>query len=69
MSELADLAGERHAARCSGSVCHSAISNAPKIRARSRSASSIVFIPGAQRSKASLPKYDVLMPPARIRLS
>jgi hypothetical protein len=35
------------AARCSTSDSSSAISNAPKIRPRSSSASSIVFMPGS----------------------
>jgi len=63
------IAKVSHAARRASSVSHSAISNAPKIRPRSRSASSIVFIPGAHCSKRSLPKYEVVTPPARIRLS
>jgi len=39
-----------------GSVSISASSNAPKIRARSSSASSMVFMPGANTAKWSLPK-------------
>ena len=61
----------RSARRCGhrGSVSVSAISNAPKIRPRSSSASSIVFIPGAQREYSSWPKYDCPAPAATIRLS
>ena len=53
----------------SGSCSIAAISNAPRIRARSSSASSIVFMPGAQRENSSCPKYDCPAPAATIRLS
>ena len=42
-----------HARRASGSSSFSAISKAPKIRPRSSSASSIVFMPGANRANSS----------------
>ena len=47
----------------------SAISNAPKIRRFSSSASSMVFIPGANSANSSCPKYDCPAPAATIRLS
>ena len=49
------------------SLLNSAISSAPKIRARSSSASSMVFMPGANVAKWSLPKYDCPAPAATIR--
>ena len=58
-----------HAARRSASSSSSASSNAPKIRPRTSSASSIVFMPGAWRANSSRPKYDCAEPAATIRLS
>ena len=52
-----------------GSVCRSASSNAPKIRARSSSASSMLFMPGAKSANWSLPKYDCEAPAATISVS
>ena len=57
------------AASCVGSVSRSAISKAPKIRPRSSSAWSIVFIPGASCANSGCPKYDWLAPVATIKLS
>ena len=47
----------------------SAISKAPKIRPRSSSAWSIVFIPGASCANSGWPKYDCAAPAATIKLS
>ena len=44
----------------------SAISKAPKIRPRSSSASSMLFMPGAYSANWSLPKYDCAAPAATI---
>jgi hypothetical protein len=52
-----------------GSGSRSAISKAPKMRPRSSSASSIVFIPGAWCANSGCPNYDCSEPAARIRLS
>jgi hypothetical protein len=58
-----------HAARRSGSDSLSAISNAPKMRLRTFSASSIDFIPAACAANSSWPKYDCPEPAATMRLS
>ncbi len=58
-----------HAFRFSGSSSSSASSSAPKIRARWATASASVFIPGANSSYSSCPKYDWPPPAATIRLS
>ena len=55
--------------RRAGSLDRSACSNAPRMRARNSSASSIDFMPGANSAKWSLPKYDWPAPAAMIRLS
>ena len=80
--ELGDLPGHLHARRpgtdhderqprgaADMSVSSSASSNAPKIRPRTSSASSIVFMPGAYAPNSSRPKYDCADPAATIRLS
>ena len=63
------IANVSHGSRAAASGSSSAISKAPKIRPRSSSASSIVFIPGAWRAYSSWPKYDCDAPVATIRLS
>ena len=50
------IANVSHGSRAASSGSSSAISKAPKIRPRSSSASSIVFIPGASRAYSSCPK-------------
>ena len=55
--------------RETGSGSRSAISNAPRTRPRSSSASSIVFIPGASCANSGCPKYDGIAPVATIRSS
>ena len=80
--ELADLSGDLDAGGAGADdhdrepLCFSsavgaisAISNAPKIRRRSSSASSMVFMPGANNANSSCPKYDWPAPAATIRLS
>ena len=51
-------ANVRKRRREAGSGSRSAISNAPRIRPRNSSASSIVFIPGASSANSGCPKYD-----------
>ena len=46
----------RRRSRSAGSVATSAASNAPRMRPRSSSASSMVFMPGAKVANSSLPK-------------
>ena len=55
-----------HSRWISGSSSISAISKAPKMRARSSRASSTVFIPGAKRPNSSCPKYEPVAPAATI---
>ena len=55
-----------HRSTAAGSVSSSASSNAPKIRPRSSSASSMLFMPGANSANPSLPKYDCDAPAATI---
>ena len=83
VGQLGDLPGHLHAGRrrrrpprrsasgrsSAGSVCRSASSNAPKIRARSSRASSMLFMPGAKSANSSLPKYDWEAPAATISVS
>jgi hypothetical protein len=58
-----------HSARSCGSVAISAISNFDRIPSRRYRASSIVFIPGANSAKWSLPKYECDAPAATISVS
>ena len=62
-------ANVNHAWRSAGSDCCSAISNAPRMRLRTRPASSSVFIPGAIRSHSRWPKYEWVAPVATISVS